>query len=149
MFRSCRKTLRPRQHRGDRIWPCVRASSTGYPRERKSGNDELLTSDMRTTTAQSVCPACSVTGEFVLAVPGGFSLMRCSSCGLVFHNEFASETELLGYYAGYYDSENLAFSPITEKRFADLLRSFEAYRRQNNILDVGCGSGHFLKVSME
>jgi len=67
----------------------------------------------------------------------------------VFHNEFASETELLGYYAGYYDSENLAFSPITEKRFADLLRSFEAYRRQNNILDVGCGSGHFLKVSME
>ena len=75
--------------------------------------------------------------------------MRCGSCRLVFHNEFNDEAEMREYYDEYYDGENLAFSPITDRRFGELLRSFESYRRSNNILDVGCGSGHFLKVTIE
>jgi 2-polyprenyl-3-methyl-5-hydroxy-6-metoxy-1,4-benzoquinol methylase len=76
-------------------------------------------------------------------------LMRCGSCRLVFHNQFTNESELREYYDDYYDGENLAFSEITDTRFRDLLRSFESYRQSNHILDVGCGSGHFLKVAIE
>jgi 2-polyprenyl-3-methyl-5-hydroxy-6-metoxy-1,4-benzoquinol methylase len=79
----------------------------------------------------------------------GIALMRCGSCGLVFHDAFTDEAELREYYDGYYHGENLAFSAITDRRFGELLRSFDAYRRSNYILDVGCGSGHFLKVAIE
>ncbi|MEK6303082.1 MAG: class I SAM-dependent methyltransferase [Acidobacteriota bacterium] len=102
------------------------------------------------TMPRAVCPACTVaSSEFVLEGYEGIRLMRCGSCHLVFHNAFTDETELREYYDEYYDGENLAFSPITDRRFGELLRSFESYRQSHNILDVGCGSGHFLKVAIE
>ncbi|HWN99000.1 MAG TPA: class I SAM-dependent methyltransferase [Blastocatellia bacterium] len=103
---------------------------------------------MQTTISEAVCPACAVTSSaFVLRGHEGIRLMRCGSCGLVFHNEFSDEAEIREYYDEYYDAENLAFSPITDRRFDELLCSFETYRQSNNILDIGCGSGHFLKVA--
>lgn len=105
---------------------------------------------MQMTIPQAVCPVCAVVSrDFVFDGVEAIRLMRCGSCGLVFHNAFNNETELQAYYADYYDGENLAFSPITESRFRDLLRSFETYRESNRILDVGCGAGHFLKVALE
>lgn len=102
------------------------------------------------TIPRAVCPVCTVvSSEFVFEGHEGIRLMRCGSCGLVFHNAFTDEEELREYYVDYYDGENLAFSPITDRRFRDLLRSFESYRESNQILDVGCGSGHFLKVALE
>lgn len=102
------------------------------------------------TIARAGCPVCTVaSSEFVLEGHEGIRLMRCDSCRLVFHNAFTDDAELREYYDDYYDRENLAFSPITDRRFRDLLRSFESYRQSNQILDVGCGSGHFLKVAIE
>ncbi len=40
-------------------------------------------------------------------------------------------------------------SPITIKRYNELLDTFEKYRLTNNILDVGCGDGHFLEVAKQ
>jgi 2-polyprenyl-3-methyl-5-hydroxy-6-metoxy-1,4-benzoquinol methylase len=105
---------------------------------------------MQMTIPRAVCPACTVaSSEFVLEGHEGIRLMRCGSCSLVFHCEFTEEAELREYYDDYYDGENLAFSPITDSRYRDLLLSFESRRQLNNILDVGCGSGHFLKVAIE
>jgi 2-polyprenyl-3-methyl-5-hydroxy-6-metoxy-1,4-benzoquinol methylase len=105
---------------------------------------------MQMTIPRNVCPACTLaSSEFVLEGHEGIRLMRCGSCRLVFHCEFTDEAELREYYDDYYDVENLAFSPITDSRFRELLLSFESYRRSKHILDVGCGSGHFLKVAIE
>ncbi|MFY9607523.1 MAG: class I SAM-dependent methyltransferase [Blastocatellia bacterium] len=105
---------------------------------------------MQMTIPRAVCPACTVaSSEFVLEGDEGIRLMRCGSCSLVFHSTFTDEAELREYYDDYYDGENLAFSPITDSRFRGLLRSLESYRQSNHILDVGCGSGHFLKVAIE
>jgi 2-polyprenyl-3-methyl-5-hydroxy-6-metoxy-1,4-benzoquinol methylase len=76
-----------------------------------------------------------------------FKLRQCVSCGFTFHRDFTTESELREYYDRYYHDENLAFSAITEARFRELVTSFELYRKSNRILDVGCGSGHFLKVA--
>lgn len=46
------------------------------------------------------------------------------------------------YYADYPVHDRI--SPITEKRYDELLDRFEPYRRSGRLIDVGCGSGAFL-----
>jgi 2-polyprenyl-3-methyl-5-hydroxy-6-metoxy-1,4-benzoquinol methylase len=55
--------------------------------------------------------------------------------------------ELAAYYASYPAVSKL--SPVTEKRYHELLDRFEPYRRANRIIDVGCGSGLFLRVAAQ
>lgn len=72
-------------------------------------------------------------------------LVRCSACGFVFCGRVPSPAELGEHYAGYPRGE--ALSPITQKRYVELLNSFEPYRKHNRILDIGCGDGHFLETA--
>jgi 2-polyprenyl-3-methyl-5-hydroxy-6-metoxy-1,4-benzoquinol methylase len=53
--------------------------------------------------------------------------------------------ELSEYYSSYPASGHL--SPITAKRYHELLDRFEPYRRSGRIIDVGCGAGLFLEVA--
>jgi 2-polyprenyl-3-methyl-5-hydroxy-6-metoxy-1,4-benzoquinol methylase len=72
-------------------------------------------------------------------------LCICSSCGFVFCKRIPSNEELTRYYEGY--GRNDYLSPLTIKRYNELLDSLEPYRKTNNILDVGCGIGYFLEVA--
>ena len=69
-------------------------------------------------------------------------LCQCFSCGFVFCKPIPTEEELTTHYEGY--GRNDYLSPVTIKRYNELLDSFETYRKTNNILDVGCGIGYFL-----
>lgn len=53
----------------------------------------------------------------------------------------------MGHYERY--PRDTSISSITVKRYNDLCRTFERYRRTNNILDLGCGDGHFLAVAKD
>lgn len=74
-------------------------------------------------------------------------LVRCRDCGLVFAGRRPSAAELADHYGSYsradYDS------PITRKRYRELLGSFERYRQTDRILDVGCGIGFFLEEARD
>lgn len=59
-----------------------------------------------------------------------------------------SDQELQTYYTNTYDRTSY-FSPITRKRYEELLDSFEPYRKTNRILDIGCGYGFFLEIARE
>jgi 2-polyprenyl-3-methyl-5-hydroxy-6-metoxy-1,4-benzoquinol methylase len=50
---------------------------------------------------------------------------------------------LNNYYKNYGLSQYL--SPLTVKRYNELLDKFESYRKNNKILDLGCGLGFFLE----
>ncbi|MFT6246518.1 MAG: 2-polyprenyl-3-methyl-5-hydroxy-6-metoxy-1,4-benzoquinol methylase [Salibacteraceae bacterium] len=69
-------------------------------------------------------------------------LCKCGNCGFVFCQEIPSIKELEDHYDGY--GRNDYLSPITIKRYNELLDEFEKYRSTNKILDVGCGIGYFL-----
>ena len=70
------------------------------------------------------------------------SLCQCQSCGLVFSKNVPSKEDLYKFYNNYGLGSYL--SPLTIKRYNELLDEFESYRKTNKILDVGCGVGYFL-----
>ena len=70
-------------------------------------------------------------------------LCKCLSCSFVFANKIPTTLELELHYQGYTRDDYL--SPITIKRYHELLDQFENYRKTNKLLDVGCGIGYFLE----
>lgn len=74
-------------------------------------------------------------------------LVKCSNCDFVFTERIPTLEELIKHYEGY--GRNDYLSPITIKRYHELLDSFEPYRKTNKLIDVGCGIGHFLSIAKE
>jgi 2-polyprenyl-3-methyl-5-hydroxy-6-metoxy-1,4-benzoquinol methylase len=72
-------------------------------------------------------------------------LVKCKSCNFVFCERKPSEQELVNHYLLY--SRGTSISSITIHRYEQLLDEFERFRKTNNILDIGCGDGHFLEVA--
>ncbi len=70
-------------------------------------------------------------------------LCQCNACGFVFAQKIPTSFELEEHYKGY--GRNDYLSPITIKRYNELLDQMEVYRKTNKLLDVGCGIGYFLE----
>jgi SAM-dependent methyltransferase len=70
-------------------------------------------------------------------------LTRCLDCRFVFAARVPSEAELVECYGRYRRVD--AISPITVRRYEELLDRFERYRATNRIIDLGCGVGGFLE----
>jgi 2-polyprenyl-3-methyl-5-hydroxy-6-metoxy-1,4-benzoquinol methylase len=70
-------------------------------------------------------------------------LCKCKSCDFVFSKKVPTQQELLTHYKGYGRDDYL--SPVTIKRYHELLDEFEKYRNTNRLIDVGCGIGYFLE----
>lgn len=76
-----------------------------------------------------------------------FAVIRCRQCGFIRAKDIPSEKDLLYRYKTYtYRDESIPDS-ITIKRYEQLLTRFEKYRKTNNILDYGCGEGHFISIA--
>lgn len=69
-------------------------------------------------------------------------LCKCKTCGFVFSKRIPSTNELEIYYKNY--GLNNYLSPITIKRYNQILDQLEPYRKTNKLMDVGCGIGFFL-----
>lgn len=89
------------------------------------------------------CLLCNSKNIFPLQGFEEAHLCKCKSCGLVFSQKIPTTEELEEYYDGYGRDDYL--SPITIKRYNELLDGFEKFRKTGKILDVGCGIGYFLE----
>ena len=69
--------------------------------------------------------------------------MKSKSSGFVFCSKIPTEQDLINYYNNYpigYGADSI----LNIKRVNERLDEFEQYRKNNKILDVGCGPGIFL-----
>ncbi len=79
----------------------------------------------------------------------GYYLCRCLLCNFVFIQRKPTEKEIKDHYRAYSYASPTYISPITIKRYHQLLNKFEKYRQHNRILDVGCGLGFFLEIAKQ
>src|SRR6186713_118011 len=89
-----------------------------------------------------VCGSASSTPLFPQRHPG---LRQCKNCGFAWFSQVPQLDELVAHYNTYPRHDEI--SPITLKRFDELMDGFEPWRKVNRILDVGCGNGHLLQAA--
>lgn len=70
-------------------------------------------------------------------------LVRCTNCEFVFFKKIPTLNELIKNYNNYPRHDSI--SPLTIKRYHEILSSFEKYRKTGKVIDVGCGNGHLLQ----
>ena len=89
---------------------------------------------------------CLITGNEDLYPLKGYEencLVKSKSSGFVFCSKIPTEQDLINYYNNYpigYGADSI----LNIKRVKERLDEFEKYRKNNKILDVGCGPGIFL-----
>jgi 2-polyprenyl-3-methyl-5-hydroxy-6-metoxy-1,4-benzoquinol methylase len=101
---------------------------------------------------QSFHQACIICGSQNLKTLSGYTeaaLCQCGNCSMVFSRKIPTLQELDNHYRNYSYSKEVFVSPVTITRYNELLDEFEKYRKNNLLLDVGCGVGLFLKVAID
>ncbi|MDD5449069.1 MAG: class I SAM-dependent methyltransferase [Candidatus Omnitrophica bacterium] len=83
---------------------------------------------------------------------GKITLIRCLDCDLIQVEDAKGAFDITNY--DYYKARLLLtqkelYNPVTTKRYVNLLTRLTQYRKNNAILDIGCGEGHFLCMAKE
>ena len=91
------------------------------------------------------CRLCKSTRIKYLLKKDNALIFKCRDCGMVFLGNDMDEESIKGLYR-YYSSTGFSnfLSPVTKLRYEKLLDGFEKYRKNNRLIDVGCGAGYFM-----
>lgn len=98
---------------------------------------------------RNFCQGCGNNEIKVIQPINGVGLVECDCCGLVSTQYVPNENYLKSYYTNTSVSTkyNEATIALNKKRYLELLESFEPFRLNNKILEVGCGKGDFLEAA--
>ena len=102
------------------------------------------------------CPSCDASSHTVLFVKGGYPIVRCDECALVFSNPQVNEDVVLGEYREG-GSNDLWVDVLTSGRqldmdrekFREILDELERYRGEARLLDIGTSIGLFLRLALD
>jgi SAM-dependent methyltransferase len=94
------------------------------------------------------CPLCESKKTQDLSGYEHAFLSKCSSCSFIFSKAIPSDQELEEYYSSEYELTEF-FSPITAKRYEEILDGFEHLKKTKNLLDVGTGSAFFAEIAIK
>jgi SAM-dependent methyltransferase len=97
--------------------------------------------------ANVACPVCSSTEHATYIEARGYRIAECRDCGLWFVNPQPTVEELKQFYATYDDGDQWRSQ---EEHFnRGIRRAILRMKTSGSILDVGCGSGNFLRCMKE
>lgn len=102
------------------------------------------------------CPSCGASTHTELFVKGGYPIVRCDECSLVFSNPQVEERVVLDEYREG-GSNDLWVDVLTSPRqleldrakFEEILDELEPHRGEGRLLDVGTSIGLFLRLALD
>ncbi len=89
------------------------------------------------------CPACGSHAGRHRGYKNTFQLFSCRDCRTLYTSHTPGPTQWEDYDA-YYTAENLTVPDFVNRRLDEIVAAFRPYRRNNRLLDVGCGAGSFM-----
>src|SRR3989338_2467810 len=100
---------------------------------------------MYSENALQYCRLCKSSRIKSLFKRDGLFILKCRDCGIVFLGNQPDKNGLKDLYK-YYSSAGFSnrLSSLTKLRYERLLDSLKKYRKNNAIIDVGCGAGYFM-----
>lgn len=99
-----------------------------------------------TDLCERVCPACGQQAAASRGQKNNFEVVSCRDCSTLYavENDSSSQRE---DYDSYYTCENLNVPAFIDKRLDEIVSTFEPYRKNDRLLDVGFGAGSFLEAA--
>ncbi len=93
------------------------------------------------------CHVCSSRDDTTYIEARGYRIARCRNCGLWFVNPQPTVEELRQFYASYDDGEQ--WRNLEEHFNRGVRKAVLQTKQSGTVLDVGCGSGNFLRCMKE
>lgn len=104
----------------------------------------IRTNDPRIEKTERACVACGSEQSRPLGVKNEFEVVSCLECDSVYtpYSPWYSSAE---FYTGFYlNEEELSPPEFVNTRLEEIVLQFSAYRKNNRLLDIGCGAGNLL-----
>ena len=98
------------------------------------------------------CNLCGADDSQLLFIEKGWHIVQCRRCGLVYANPRSSSDELREFYREGYSRVGpnyLAKRESKLRRARRELRKIARYKKEGELLDIGCGAGFFLKEAQK
>ncbi len=102
------------------------------------------------------CPSCGSSAHTELFVKGGYPIVRCDECSLVFSNPQVDERVVLEEYREGGSNDlwvDVLTSPLQleldRAKFEEILDELEPHRGEARLLDVGTSIGLFLRLALD
>ncbi|MGI8468710.1 MAG: class I SAM-dependent methyltransferase [Pyrinomonadaceae bacterium] len=94
------------------------------------------------------CPCCHSVERKTIGEKNGFYIFLCNNCRTLY-TQSVEEIYAAENYDDYYHEGNLTVPDIVNSRLREIVESFEPYRQNNRLLDVGCGAGLLLEAALK
>lgn len=97
-----------------------------------------------------VCNFCKSPDYTELWEKHGFHYVRCNKCALIYLNPQICEDDIDAIYKiGYNNKHETKLSDSDYSKYEKVLKILESNRKTNNMLDIGCFDGYFLKAAKQ
>ena len=95
-----------------------------------------------------VCIACGSKDTHALGVKNELELLRCRRCATLY-TPYSPWYSSEFFYEAYYPEQSLAPPAFVQTRLEEITAGFDKYRRENRLLDIGCGAGGLLLAAQK
>lgn len=105
--------------------------------------------ELKTSFEYVCCNICGIDDTVTLFEYNGSRVVKCRKCGLVYKNPRIAADDYKKYLETSVDQIDEKVYLAKEKIYLRILNEIERIKNKGKILDIGCGSGYFLKLARD
>jgi SAM-dependent methyltransferase len=107
----------------------------------------IISNDPRIEKTQRACVACGSTNARPLGLKNEFDVVSCAECDSVY-TPYSPWYSSASFYSGFYlNEEELSPPEFVNARLEEITAEFLPFRKNNRLLDIGCGAGNLLAAA--